>query len=71
MGSSHSPLWASHHAGNAGSFGERVGVMLFIFNSVEFVLLSKMQIKGCSSFVPPKYKNSSRTPLLVVQCVPE
>ena len=24
--SSHSPLWASHHAGNAGSFGDRVGV---------------------------------------------
>ena len=22
---SHSPLWASHHAGKAGSFGERVG----------------------------------------------
>ena len=24
--SSHSPLWASHQAGKAGSFGERVGV---------------------------------------------
>ena len=23
---SHSPLWASHHAGNAGSFGESVGL---------------------------------------------
>ena len=27
--SSHSPLWASHHAGNAGSFGERVGLTGF------------------------------------------
>ena len=26
---SHSPLWASHHAGNAGSFGERVGLTSF------------------------------------------
>ena len=24
---SHSPLWVSHHAGNAGSFGERVGLI--------------------------------------------
>lgn len=24
--SSHSPLWASHQAGKAGSFGERVGI---------------------------------------------
>ena len=41
--SSHSPLWASHQAGKAGSFGERVGLMLPIFNWVEFVLLSKMR----------------------------
>ena len=41
--SSHSPLWTSHHAGKAGSFGERVGVMISVFNLVEFVLLSKMR----------------------------
>ena len=37
---SHSDLWVSHHAGKAGSFGERVGVMslLIIVVSLYFLL---------------------------------
>ena len=68
---SHSDLWASHHAGKAGSFGERVGLMVSISINVELVLLSNMDIKGCSSLIPPKYKNSSNMPLLLVQTLPD
>ena len=38
---SHSLLWASHHVGNFGSFGDRVGVTVSVFNIVELVPPSK------------------------------
>ena len=44
--SSHSPLWASHHAGNAGSFGERVGLIGWAKRVVSFFLALNGWIKS-------------------------
>lgn len=49
---SHSPLWVSHHAGKAGSFGERVGVMSFIKRVVLFLSALKGWIKSISAHFP-------------------
>lgn len=56
LGSSHSPLWASHHAGNAGSFGERVGVICLLILVVSFRSLLNGMLMG-NSDVAPKYNN--------------
>ena len=53
---SHSPLWASHHAGNAGSFGERVGVICLLILVVSFRSLLNGMLMGHSD-VAPKYNN--------------
>lgn len=44
--SSHSLLWASHHTGNAGSFGERVGKSVELIKLVSpcFLLKGKIQL---------------------------
>ena len=63
--SSHSPLWASHHAGNAGSFGERVTGILYLKPEFPF------RVNGEIVFEPtPKWKNCKREPLFIVQISP-
>ena len=44
--SSHSPLWASHHAGKSGSFGERVG-LIGTYNAVP----PTSALKSVNSFI--------------------
>lgn len=59
---SHSDLCCSHHAGNAGSFGERVGVIVLLTVVVSFCVL----LKGATNpktLLLPKY-NNSRTAFL-------
>ena len=59
---SHSALCCSHQAGNAGSFGERVGVIVLLTVVVSFCVL----LKGATNpktLLLPKY-NNSRTALL-------
>ena len=62
---SHSDLWASHHAGKAGSFGERVGRTCFKKRAVSFFML-KVSITPATvpkriNFIPvslPRGRNS-------------
>ena len=62
---SHSALWASHHAGNAGSFGERVDLTAGAIIAVSvFSLKGEMQrVSGDT----PKYRNLNNIPLSSVQ----
>ena len=55
--SSHSPLCSSHHAGNAGSFGERVGFISLLITAVSFCLLLNGERRP-RTLLPPKYSNS-------------
>ena len=62
---SHSDLCSSHQAGNAGSFGERVGVILCL--NPEFPL----KVKGAIVLEPtPKWKNCNKVSLFIVQIFP-
>ena len=67
--SSHSPLWASHHAGKLGSFGEKVGAVTSKF--AELLSAKKGEIKFTSfPSVQPKCRNSNRCSLLFVHTFP-
>lgn len=63
--SSHSPLWASHHAGKSGSFGERVGLTAgaIIAVAVFFINGEMQRVSGDT----PKYRNFNKVPLSSVQ----
>ena len=62
---SHSALCSSHQAGKAGSFGERVGVILCL--NPEFPL----KVKGAIVLEPtPKWKNCNNVFLFIVQIFP-
>ena len=62
---SHSALWASHHAGKAGSFGERVTGILYLKPEFPF------RVNGEIVFEPtPKWKNCKREHLFIVQISP-
>ena len=54
---SHSPLCCSHHAGNAGSFGERVDFISLLITAVSFCLLLNGERRP-RTLLPPKYSNS-------------
>ena len=63
--SAHSALWASHHAGKSGSFGERVGLTAgaIIAVAVFFINGEMQRVSGDT----PKYRNFNKVPLSSVQ----
>ena len=62
---SHSDLCSSHHAGNAGSFGERVGVMGGL--RIEVLSLALNGKTVLIAAVTPRYRNCSIVVLSLVQ----